>query len=151
MIKEGIEPNAVTFLGVLSACVHGGLVGKSLLYIRQMEEYKIVPELKHYASVADCMARAGLLEEAEKFIDEMPVEPDEAVMGAVLSGCKVYGNVEVGERVAKKLIRLEPGKASYYVTLAGLYSGAGRFDEAESLRQWMKEKQISKVPGCSSI
>ncbi|CAA7028024.1 unnamed protein product [Microthlaspi erraticum] len=151
MIKEGIEPNGVTFLGVLSACVHGGLVEKSLLYIRQMEECKIVPELKHYASVVDCMARAGFLEEAEKFIDEMPVEPDEAVMGAVLSGCKVYGNVEVGERVAKKLIGLEPGKASYYVTLAGLYSGAGRFDEAESLRQWMKEKQISKVPGFSSI
>ncbi|KAG7620398.1 Pentatricopeptide repeat [Arabidopsis suecica] len=151
MLKEGIEPNAVTFLGVLSACAHGGLVEKSWLYFRLMQEYKIVPELKHYASVADCMSRAGLLEEAEKFLEDMPVKPDEAVMGAVLSGCKVYGNVEVGERVARELIQLKPRKASYYVTLAGLYSAAGRFDEAESLRQWMKEKQISKVPGCSSI
>ncbi|CAN6814836.1 hypothetical protein Bca4012_005916 [Brassica carinata] len=151
MLEEGIEPNAVTFLGVLSACAHGGLVDKSWLYFRQMQEYKIVPELKHYASMADCMARAGLLEEAEKFVEEMPVEADEAVMGAVLSGCKVYGNVQVGERVAKKLIQLKPGKAGYYVTLAGLYTAAGRFDEAESLRQWMKDKQISKVPGCSSI
>ncbi|XP_010450093.1 PREDICTED: pentatricopeptide repeat-containing protein At4g14170 [Camelina sativa] len=151
MLKERIEPNAVTFLGVLSACAHGGLVEKSWLYLRLMQEYKIVPELKHYASVADCMSRAGLLEEAEKFLEDMPVEPDEAVMGAVLSGCKVHGNVEVGERVAKKLIQLEPGKAGYYVTLAGLYSATGRFDEAESLREWMKEKQISKVPGCSSI
>ncbi|CAN8324414.1 unnamed protein product [Cochlearia groenlandica] len=151
MIQEGIEPNAVTFLGVLSACAHNGLVEKSWLYLRLMKEYKIVPELKHYAGVADCLSRAGLLEEAEKFIEEMPVEPDEAVMGAVLNGCKVYGNVEVGERVAKKLIRLEPGKAGYYVTLAGLYSATGRFDEAESLRLWMREKQISKVPGHSSI
>ncbi|ESQ56235.1 hypothetical protein EUTSA_v10027059mg [Eutrema salsugineum] len=151
MLKEGIKPNAVTFLGVLSACAHGGLVERSWMYLRQMQECKIVPELKHYASVADCMARAGFLEEAERFMEEMPVEPDEAVMGAVLSGCKVYGNVEVGERVARKLIRLEPGKAGYYVTLAGLYSATGRFDEAESLRQLMKEKQISKVPGCSSI
>lgn len=151
MVQEGIEPNAVTFLGVLSACGHGGLVEKSWLYLRQMQECKIVPELKHYASVADCMSRAGLLEEAEKFMEEMPVEPDEAVLGAVLSGCKVYGNVEVGERVARKLIQLESGKAGYYVTLAGLYSATGRFDEAESLRQWMKEKQISKVPGRSSI
>ncbi|CAB78459.1 hypothetical protein [Arabidopsis thaliana] len=151
MLKEGIEPNAVTFLGVLSACAHGGLVEKSWLYFRLMQEYNIVPELKHYASVADCMSRAGLLEEAEKFLEDMPVKPDEAVMGAVLSGCKVYGNVEVGERVARELIQLKPRKASYYVTLAGLYSAAGRFDEAESLRQWMKEKQISKVPGCSSI
>ncbi|KAL1219282.1 Pentatricopeptide repeat-containing protein [Cardamine amara subsp. amara] len=151
MLKEGIEPNAVTFLGVLSACAHGGLVEKSWMYLKLMQECKIVPELKHYASVADCMSRAGLLEEAEKFLEDMPVEPDEAVLGAVLSGCKVYGNVEVGERVAKKLIQLEPGKAGYYVTLAGLYSASGRFDEAESLRQWMKEKQISKVPGCSSI
>ncbi|KFK25467.1 hypothetical protein AALP_AA8G118500 [Arabis alpina] len=146
MIQEGIEPNEVTFLGVLSACAHGGLVEKSWLYLRQMQEYKIVPELKHYASVADCMSRAGLLEEAEKFMEDMPVEPDEAVLGAVLSGCKVYGNVEVGERVARKLIELDSGKAGYYVTLAGLYSATGRFDEAESLRQWMKEKQISKVP-----
>ncbi|KAG2327918.1 hypothetical protein Bca52824_010646 [Brassica carinata] len=151
MLQEGIEPNAVTFLGVLSACAHGGLVDKSWMYFRQMQEDKIVPELKHYASMADCMARAGLLEEAEKFMEEMPVEPDEAVMGAVLSGCKVYGNVEVGERVARKLIQLKPGKAGYYVTLAGLYTAAARFDEAESLRQWMKDKQISKVPGCSSI
>lgn len=151
MLEEGIEPNAVTFLGVLSACAHGGLVDKSWLYFRQMQEYKIVPELKHYASMADCMARAGLLEEAERFMEEMPVEADEAVMGAVLSGCKVYGNVQVGERVARKLIQLKPGKAGYYVTLAGLYTGAGRFVEAENLRQWMKDKQISKVPGCSSI
>ncbi|KAF8094963.1 hypothetical protein N665_0348s0046 [Sinapis alba] len=151
MLQEGIEPNAVTFLGVLSACAHGGLVDKSWLYFRQMHECKIVPELKHYASMADCMARAGLLEEAEKFIEEMHVEADEAVMGAVLSGCKVYGNVQVGERVARKLIQLKPGKAGYYVTLAGLYTAAGRFDEAESLRKWMKDKQISKVAGCSSI
>ncbi|KAJ0241710.1 Pentatricopeptide repeat-containing protein [Hirschfeldia incana] len=150
MVREGIEPNAVTFLGVLSACAHGGLVDKSWVYFRRMRECKIVPELKHYASMADCMARAGLLEEAEKFMEEMPVEADEAVMGAVLSGCKVYGNVEVGERVARKLIRLKPEKAGYYVTLAGLYTAAGRFVEAESLRQWMKDKQISKVPGCSS-
>lgn len=151
MLQEGIEPNAVTFLGVLSACAHGGLVEKSWMYLRLMQEYRIIPELKHYACVADCMSRAGLLKEAEKFLEEMPVEPDEAVLGAVLSGCKVYGNVEVGERVARKLIQLEPGKAGYYVTLAGLYSAAGRFDEAENLRQWMKERQISKVPGCSSI
>ncbi|CAH8340640.1 unnamed protein product [Eruca vesicaria subsp. sativa] len=151
MLQEGVKPNAVTFLGVLSACAHGGLVDKSWLYFRHMHEYKIVPELKHYASMADCMARAGLLEEAEKFMEEMLVKADEAVMGAVLSGCKVYGNVQVGERVARKLIQLKPGKAGYYVTLAGLYTAAGRFDEAESLRQWMKEKQISKVPGCSSI
>ncbi|CAH8358398.1 unnamed protein product [Eruca vesicaria subsp. sativa] len=151
MLQQGVKPNAVTFLGVLSACAHGGLVDKSWLYFRHMHEYKIVPELKHYASMADCLARAGLLEEAEKFMEEMPLKPDEAVMGAVLSGCKVYGNVQVGERVARKLIQLKPGKAGYYVTLAGLYTAAGRFDEAESLRQWMKEKQISKVPGCSSI
>lgn len=93
MFEEGIEFNVVIFFGVLLVCVYGGFVDKFWLYFRQMYEYKIVFELKYYVSMADCMVRVGFLEEVEKFMEEMFVEVDEVVMGVVLSGCKVYGNV----------------------------------------------------------
>ncbi|OMO90196.1 hypothetical protein CCACVL1_07472 [Corchorus capsularis] len=88
---------------------------------------------------------------AEDFIQQMPMEPDAAILGAILAGCRVHNNVEVGERIAKKLISLEPEKAGYYVLLSNIYAAAGKFDEAEKVRECMKEKNVSKVPGCSSI
>lgn len=151
MCEEGVKPNSVTFLGVLSACAHGGLLEKARLYFKMMEDSDVKAELKHYASLVDCLARAGLLKEAEKFIEEMPVEPDAALLGAILSGCRLHNDIEVGERIAKKLIRLQPQKAGYYVLLSNIYAATGRFDEAEKVRIFMKEINVSKVPGCSLI
>ncbi|XP_050236051.1 pentatricopeptide repeat-containing protein At4g14170 [Mercurialis annua] len=147
----GIKPNDVTFLGVLSACAHGGLVEKAHSYFKMMQDCGLVAELKHCASMVDCLARAGRLEEAEKFINDMPMEPDEAVLGAILAGCRIHNNVEVGERIAKKLIVLKPEKAGYYVLLANMYASVGRFDEAEIVRDLMKKKHVSKLPGFSFI
>ncbi|XP_010269888.1 PREDICTED: pentatricopeptide repeat-containing protein At4g14170 [Nelumbo nucifera] len=149
MVMEGVKPNDVTFLGVLSACAHSGMVSRARTFFNMMEDYKVVPELKHYACMVDCLGRAGLLGEAEKFIENMPVEPDEAVMGALLSGCRVHNNVEVGERIAKKLLMLKPQNAGYYVLLANIYAAAGRFDDAEQVRSFMKQRNMTKVPGCS--
>ncbi|XP_020536211.1 pentatricopeptide repeat-containing protein At4g14170 isoform X2 [Jatropha curcas] len=151
MHLRGVRPNDVTFLGVLSACAHGGLVEQARVYFKMIPDCGLVAELKHYACMVDCMGRAGLLEEAERFIEEMPIEPDEAVLGAVLAGCRVHNNVDVGERIAKRLIRLKPEKAGYYVLLSNMYAAVGRFDEAEIVRDFMKEKSLSKVPGCSLI
>ncbi|KAF8398188.1 hypothetical protein HHK36_017114 [Tetracentron sinense] len=124
MCAEGIKPNDVTFLGVLSACAHAGMVERARSCFNMMKQYGMVPELKHYACMVDCLGRAGLLEEAERFLEEMPVEPDGAVLGALLGGCRVHGNVEVGERTAKKLLGLEQEKAGYYVLLANIYAAA---------------------------
>ncbi|XP_065879787.1 pentatricopeptide repeat-containing protein At4g14170 [Euphorbia lathyris] len=151
MHSIGIKPNNVTFLGVLSACAHGGLVEQSRSYLKLMQDYRVVPELKHYASVVDCLGRAGLLEEAEKFVEDMPMEADEAVLGSILAGCRVHNNVEVGDRIAKKLIGLKPEKAGYYVLLSNFYAQVGRFSEAEIVRSLMKEKNVCKAPGCSLI
>uniref|UniRef100_A0A2P2PCA9 Pentatricopeptide repeat-containing protein n=1 Tax=Rhizophora mucronata TaxID=61149 RepID=A0A2P2PCA9_RHIMU len=101
--------------------------------------------------MVDCLARAGLLEEAEMFIEAMPMEPDAAVLAAMLSGCRVHNNIEIGERIAKKLIKLEPEKAGYYVLLSNILADAGRFNEAEKVREVMKEKFVSKLPGHSLI
>ncbi|XP_059625016.1 pentatricopeptide repeat-containing protein At4g14170 [Cornus florida] len=151
MHKQGVKPNDVTFLGVLSACVHGGTVEKARSCFKMMRDYGVIAELKHYACMVDCLGRAGLLEEAERFIEEMPVEPDGAVLGALLGGCRVHGNVEVGERIAKRLIVLEPERAGYYVLLANMYADAGRFDDAERVRDFMKQRNVAKVTGCSLI
>ncbi|KAJ4962990.1 hypothetical protein NE237_022929 [Protea cynaroides] len=151
MCSEGFKPNDVTFLGVLSACVHAGMVRQAHVLFDMMKDYKVVPELKHYACMVDCLSRAGLLEEAERFIEAMPVEPDGAVLGALLGGCRVYGNIEVGERIAKKLLVLEPEKPGYYVLLANVYAAAGRFDEAEKVREFMLQQNMNKLPGSSLI
>lgn len=151
MHMGGIKPNDVTFLGVLSACAHGGLVEEARSYFKMIKDYGLVAGFKHYASMVDCLGRAGLLEEAERFMEDMPMEPDEAVLGAILAGCRVHNSVEVGERIAKKLIRLKPEKAGYYVLLSNMYAAAGRYDEAEIIRDLMKEKNVSKVPGYSLI
>ncbi|CAN1249772.1 Pentatricopeptide repeat-containing protein At4g14170 [Linum perenne] len=138
MLGRGIKPNDVTFLGVLSACAHGGLVEQGRLYLEMMEVHGVVPELKHYANMVDC-----------RLVEEMPVEPDEAVLGAVLGSCRVHNNVEVGERIAKKLIRLKPEKAGYYVLLSNMYATSGRFEDAQVVRELMKNKNVAKVPGVS--
>ncbi|KAL5781447.1 hypothetical protein ACOSP7_006476 [Xanthoceras sorbifolium] len=151
MLKGRIKPNDVTFLGILGACAHGGLVQRAHIYFKMMQDFEVVAELKHYASMVDCLARAGLLEEAERFIEEMPMEPDAAVLGAIVAGCRVHNNFEVGERIAKKLIQMEPKKAGYYVLLSSIYAAAGRYDEAEKVRIFMKERNVSKEPGCSLI
>ncbi|XP_058079078.1 pentatricopeptide repeat-containing protein At4g14170 [Magnolia sinica] len=151
MHMEGVMPNSVTFLGVLSACCHAGMVEKAWSYLNMMKEYKVLPELKHYSCMVDVLARAGHLVEAERFIEEMPMKPDAVVLGALLAGCRVHGNIEVGERVAKRLLRLEPQKSGYYVLLANIYAAAGKFDEAERVRGFMKERNVGKVPGCSLI
>ncbi|CAN0905116.1 Pentatricopeptide repeat-containing protein At4g14170 [Linum grandiflorum] len=147
MLVRGVKPNDVTFLGVLSACAHGGLVEEGRLYFERMKEHGVVPELKHYANMVDCLGRAGRLEEAESLVEKMPVEADEAVLGAVLGSCRVHNNVEVGERIAKKLIRLEPEKGGYYVLLSNMYAASGRFEDAQLVREMMKDKNVVKVPG----
>ncbi|KAL5994708.1 hypothetical protein ACLOJK_024761 [Asimina triloba] len=151
MQVEGVFPNSVTFLGVLSACCHAGMVEKAWGYFNLMKHYKVAPELKHYSCMVDVLSRAGHLVEAERFIDEMPMKPDAAVWGALLGGCRLHGNIEVGERVAKRLLRLDPQKSGYYVLLANIYADAGRFDEAEKMRLFMKEKNVGKLPGFSLI
>ncbi|XP_077211176.1 pentatricopeptide repeat (PPR) superfamily protein [Tasmannia lanceolata] len=151
MRLEGVKPNSVTFLGVLSACSHAGMVEDAWKFFNMMKDYEVVPELKHYACMVDVLGRAGLLVEAERFVKEMPIKPDGAVWGALLGGCRVHGNVVVGERIASRLLRLEPERSGYYVLLANIYAAAGRFDDAEKVWDFMRKRNVGKVPGHSLI
>lgn len=143
-----VRPNSVTYLGVLSACAHAGLVDNAWQYWTLM---KRDAGLKHYACMVDVLGRAGRFAEAENFIADMPMEPDEVVWAALLSGCRVHGNSEVGERASKRLMTLRPEKSGYYALLANICTDSGRFQDAQKIRDVMKNMNVGKAPGFSNV
>lgn len=152
MICSGLMPDEITFLGILSACCHGGLVEEGRNIFNQMNsKFNISPKLKHYSCMVDLLGRAGHLEEAEELIKNMPVAADTAVWGALFFACRVHGNVLIGERVALKLLQLDPEDGGTYVLLANLYGEAKMWKEARLARKLMKNRGVEKTPGCSSI
>ncbi|KAI3917986.1 hypothetical protein MKW98_000220 [Papaver atlanticum] len=152
MQAEGIDPDNITFVGVLTACSHTGLVEDGLRFWDEMvNDYKIKPEAGHFACMVDMLARAGRLDEAHEMVMSMPEGPHPGALGALLSACKTYGNVEIAESTAKKLITLEPGNTGNYLLLSSTYASRGQWEEAAKVRVAMKEKRIDKLPGCSWI
>ncbi|KAL5744441.1 hypothetical protein ACOSQ2_027557 [Xanthoceras sorbifolium] len=153
MEAEGVKPNHVTFVGLLSACAHSGLVGKGRwCFDLMIHVYLMEPQVHHYACMVDILSRAGLFDEAERLIRSMPMEPDVFVWGALLGGCQMHSNAELGERVAQYLIELDPLNHAFYVNLCDIYAKASRFDDVKRIRNIMKERGIIKEsPGCSMI
>ncbi|CAJ1975496.1 unnamed protein product [Sphenostylis stenocarpa] len=152
MQNNGCRPDSFTFLGVLVACNHAGLVTEGLKYLGQMQSlYGVRPKLEHYACVIDMLGRAGQLNEALKLVNEMPDEPDSGIWSSLLSSCRNYGDLDIGEEVSKKLLELEPDKAENYVLLSNLYAGLGKWDEMRKVRRRMKEIGLYKDAGCSWI
>lgn len=153
MVAIGVKPNSVTFVGLLSACAHSGLVEKGRCFFNMMRSvYLIEPQIQHYACMVDVLGRAGLFDEALGLIRDMPMEPDVFIWGALLGGCQMHGYTELGERVAKRLMDMQPLNHAFYVTLCDIYAKAGRFDDVKSTRAFMNDKGIKKaVPGSSMI
>jgi pentatricopeptide repeat protein len=152
MQQTGMKPDEITFIGVLSACSHAGLVDEGCRYFNRMQQdYAIPPTLEHYASMADLLGRAGLLDEARELIETMPIQPDAAVWGALLGACRIHGSVELGERVAGCLFELDPENAGCYVLLSNIYAAASQWEDARKVRVTMKERGVKKPSGCSLI
>eukprot|EP01018_Ginkgo_biloba_P003562 Gb_16895 [translate_table: standard] len=152
MHQSGMNPNHVTLVCVLSACCHAGLVNEGWQYFNNMNQYyHIIPALEHYACMVDLLGRAGRLDEAEDFINKMPIKPDDVVWKCLLGACRIHNNVELGERVAERLFELDPKNAANYVQLSNIYAAAGRWDNTEMVRRMMKDRGVKKEPGCSWI
>ncbi|XP_061367606.1 pentatricopeptide repeat-containing protein At1g18485 [Gastrolobium bilobum] len=152
MQSSGCRPDSFTFIGLLMACNHAGLVTEGIKYLGQMQSlYGIKPKLEHYACVVDMLGRAGQLNEALKLVNEMPDEPDSGIWSSLLSSCRNYGDLDIGEEASKKLLELGPKKAENYVLLSNLYAGLGKWDEVRQVRQKMKEIGLLKDAGCSWI
>ncbi|GMN62910.1 hypothetical protein TIFTF001_031985 [Ficus carica] len=152
MPQMGVEPDEVTFIGVLTACSHAGLVAEGKKYFRDMScVYNLKPQTEHYGCMVDLLGRAGLIEEAEKLISIMPMEPDAYVWGGLLGACRIHGQVELGKDAMEKLLKVEPERDGAYVLMSNIYSSANKWRDAVKLRKEMKEKNVKKTPGCSSI
>ncbi|XP_074287501.1 pentatricopeptide repeat-containing protein At2g44880-like [Silene latifolia] len=152
MLVAKIEPDYVTFVGVLSACSHAGLVEDGLRYWECMiNEYKIKPNADHYACIVDMLGRAGRLDQAFKMLQSLPLGPRPGALGSLLAACRTYNNVEIAELVAKELFTLEPENTGNYVLLSGIYAAREQWDKAGRVRTAMKEKINTKLPGCSML
>lgn len=152
MQSVGISPDSVTLTAVLSACSHAGLVQEGLWLLDQMAtDFCVEPTIEHYGCVVDLLGRAGQLEEALALIRRIPLKPDVALWGALLVACRVHKNVEMGERVAKEMLELDPYHAGAHVFLSNVYAASGKWALVDEVRNSMKEQKISKPPGSSSI
>ncbi|KAF5739946.1 putative pentatricopeptide repeat-containing protein [Tripterygium wilfordii] len=152
MVGEGIKPDYITFVCVISACSHSGRVKEGYNYFSSMTKvHGMNPAHEHYACMVDLLGRAGRLEEAKKFIEAMPIKPDASVLGALLGACTSHGNLELGIEVAEMLFELEPDNSGNYVLLCNMYSRHGKLREADEIRRLMGIKGVRKDPGCSWI
>lgn len=154
MMEESsiLRPDAVTFLTVLSACAHGGLVSEALEVISKMEACGIEMSIKHYGCMVDLLGRAGRLKEAHDLIKRMPMEPNETVLGAMLGACMIHSDMEMAERVIK-LVDAESVTCanSHNVLLSNIYAASEKWEKAEMMRRIMENEGSEKIPGCSSI
>ncbi|KAM5577408.1 pentatricopeptide repeat-containing protein [Rosa sericea] len=150
MLSLGIRPDHITYVGVLSACTHVGLVDQGRSYYNLMRSvHKIEPTHSHYACMVDLLGRAGLLQEAYDVIQNMPIEPDVIAWGSLLSACKLHKNVDLAKVAADKLLLIEPDNSGAYSALANLYSACGRWADAAEVRKLMKNRRVKKGQGFS--
>ncbi|KAK1325142.1 Pentatricopeptide repeat-containing protein [Acorus calamus] len=123
MERTGVKPNQVTFTGFMTACSHAGLVDEG----------------------------AGMLRDAEELIEKMSIRPNAYICGALLNACRIHKNFDMGRRVGKILIELDPDHGGRYIHLASIFATEGHRNEAVKLRKMMKDRGVSKLPGCSSM
>ncbi|XP_073029091.1 pentatricopeptide repeat-containing protein At3g16610 [Primulina eburnea] len=150
MQNEGEKPDDVTFVALLSACSHSGLVSEGKHLFRVMsQEFDIIPGMDHYFCMVDLLGRAGLLDEAHNFVSTMPFEPDAHLWNALLAACRIHKNIELGEEVNKRIQSLGPSSTGNFVLLFNLYTTALRWDDAAVVRIKQKDLGFRKRPGCS--
>ncbi|MQM22306.1 hypothetical protein Taro_055356 [Colocasia esculenta] len=150
--KTKIKPNSITFIGILTACCHKGLVTEGKHYFEHMKcVYKIEPNIKHYGCMVDLLGRAGCLEEAQQLIESMPMKADIIIWGSMLAASRTHGNVDIGEKAAEELANLEPNHGAGKVLLSNIYADAGRWEDALLVRRAMQTRKLKKLPACSGI
>ncbi|XP_027182255.1 putative pentatricopeptide repeat-containing protein At1g17630 [Coffea eugenioides] len=152
MINIGFKPDEVTFVAVLSACSHAGLVAEGRkLFDQMVRDFRIESQMEHYACVVDLLGRAGLVLEAIDFVKNMPIEPNACVWGALLNSCKMYKNTDAAEETAAQIFGLEPGMTGSYMLISNLYAAQGRWEDSAKVRHSAKTVGLKKSPGRSWI
>nr|XP_016463622.1 PREDICTED: pentatricopeptide repeat-containing protein At2g22410, mitochondrial-like [Nicotiana tabacum] len=147
MCDEGIKPNEITFLGVLCGCSYAGLVKEGKWLFNAMSQvHGITPRFEHYGCMVDLLGRAGLLKEAEMFIQDMPEKADAGIWGALLGACKMHGEVQLGEKIAKIVTQMDPYHSGRYILLSNIYAAENRWIDAEKWTCFSSQRSIMYRP-----
>ncbi|XP_057972865.1 pentatricopeptide repeat-containing protein At3g29230-like [Malania oleifera] len=150
MRLDEVKPNKITFIGVLTACSHNGLVEEGRWFFSKMiKEYKITPDIKHYGCMVDLLSRWGFLNDANEVIKAMPFKANSVLWRTLLGASKVYCDVELAEESFQQLAKLEPLRDGDYVLLSNIYAEAERWNDVERVRAEMISSGVSKKPGSS--
>ncbi|XP_061357673.1 pentatricopeptide repeat-containing protein At5g27110 [Gastrolobium bilobum] len=153
MLKSNVKPDRVTFLAILSACSHAGLVDEGCYYFNQMiNVFSIIPRVEHYSCLIDLLGRAGRLNEAYEILQRNhEIRNDVGLLSTLFSSCRLHRNLDLGVEIARILIDKDPDDPSTYVLLSNMYASAHKWDEVRMVRSKMKELGLKKNPGCSWI
>jgi len=150
--REGLVPSEITFVGVLYACSHCGMVDEGFNYFNRMkEEYGIVPRIEHYGCMVDLLGRSGKVKEAYEYIQSMPLKPNAIVWRTLLGACTIHGNLALGEVARAQLRQLEPGNSGDYVLLSNLYAAERQWSDVQKVRNTMLMDGVRKTPGYSLV
>ncbi|KAJ4974103.1 hypothetical protein NE237_007277 [Protea cynaroides] len=152
IIEMGFKPDGVTFIALFSGCSHVGLTVEGKKFFDRMEtDFGVSPTVEHYACLVDLLGRAGQIKEALDVVKSMPMNPSCSIWGSLLNSCRIHGNIDLGEVVAKRLFEIESNNPSNYVILSNMYAKVGRWEDVKFVREMMENKGIKKETGCSWI
>nr|AYM00762.1 pentatricopeptide repeat protein [Salvia miltiorrhiza] len=152
MLGSGVLPNSITFVSLLHACSHSGLVDEGLeIFSLMQDKYGVRPDVKHFTCVVDLFGRSGKLERALSLIEDMNIEKDVGLWAALIGACRIHGDVELAEKAATSLLELQPQNAGHYILLSNIYAKAGRWKEVAKVRELMNHQRIKKIPGWTWI
>ncbi|KAL2556230.1 Pentatricopeptide repeat-containing protein [Forsythia ovata] len=150
MLDFRVKPNEVTYIAVLSACSHAGLIDEGWRYFHLMyKEHRIHPRMDHYACMVDLLGRSGFLEKAIQFIESMPFMANALVWRTLLGACRIHGNAEIGKHAAEMILEQDPNDPAAYILLSNLYASRGQWENVAKIRKGKKERNLVKEAGCS--
>ncbi|KAA3482271.1 pentatricopeptide repeat-containing protein [Gossypium australe] len=152
MVKQGVKPDRTTFVVIINACSHSGLVAEGLRYFKSMSsDHDIAPDQQHYACLIDLLGRAGRFDMLMNHLENMPCNPGKLVWNALLGVSRIQGNIELGKKAAEQLIELEPQSSAAYVLLSSIYGTLGKWESVERVRHLMSKRQVRKEVALSWI
>lgn len=152
MLREGVKPDEIVFVAVLTACSHAGLLEQGRdIFMSMQSVHGISPHIVHYGCMVDLLGRAGRLEEAVDLVKSMPMEPNDVIWSTLMAACRTHKNVEMAAYAAEQISKLTTQRTGIHVLLSNIYASAGKWDDVAKVRLQLKEKGIQKVPGSSSI
>ncbi|PKA57730.1 Pentatricopeptide repeat-containing protein [Apostasia shenzhenica] len=152
VLANGIRPDRITLLGVLSACSLGGLLREGKQIFSSMEkEHGMKPDLEHYYAMVEMMGRAGKLEEAMELIETMDLKPDVFIWDLLLEVCMTHGSLSYAEDVAQKMMEMEPRSYPFYSVMEKMYGARGKWESMAKVRKMMQERRVRRKSECCWI